>query len=539
MPQNFDLFSVGIAITTIAILGFIVFFSNRRSYTNRAFLLFSLVIIFWSSVNYLSYQFESPLFVLWSIRFVMFFAVWYSFGLFLVFFIFPNESIVYPKKFKFFLVPLVFLTSFLTLTPAVFPRIKELSVPGEVSIVTPGPGIIVFGIVVLGLIAGGIFILFKKMLGAKGIQKVQFKLILVGVSITFCLHIIFNFVLPVFFDNTRFIPLGAVFVLPFAVCTSFAIIRYHLLNIKIIATEILTFVLTILTFLEIIFSQSLTDVIFRVVVFLLVLTFGIFLIKSVRREVEQRERLEVVTKELQIANERLKELDQQKTDFLSIAAHQLRTPMSIMNGYMELISDGAYGNVTEETKGILRNMDQSNQRLIKLVDEFLDITRIEQGRTKFDYEEVDMGDLINSVGEELKQRALDKQLKLEWQKPDHKVTVMADSEKIRHVVFNFADNAIKYSPQGTINISLNEEKGGIAVRVLDQGFGFGEKDQHNFFQKFYRGDNVKKTEVSGTGLGLYVCRKFIENHKGQIWAKSPGLGQGSEFGFWIPLKNIQ
>jgi signal transduction histidine kinase len=206
---------------------------------------------------------------------------------------------------------------------------------------------------------------------------------------------------------------------------------------------------------------------------------------------------------------------------------------------MELISDGAYGNVTEETKGILRNMDQSNQRLIKLVDEFLDITRIEQGRTKFDYEEVDMGDLINSVGEELKQRALDKQLKLEWQKPDHKVTVMADSEKIRHVVFNFADNAIKYSPQGTINISLNEEKGGIAVRVLDQGFGFGEKDQHNFFQKFYRGDNVKKTEVSGTGLGLYVCRKFIENHKGQIWAKSPGLGQGSEFGFWIPLKNIQ
>jgi hypothetical protein len=88
MPQNFDLFSVGIAITTIAILGFIVFFSNRRSYTNRAFLLFSLVIIFWSSVNYLSYQFESPLFVLWSIRFVMFFAVWYSFGLFLVFFYF-------------------------------------------------------------------------------------------------------------------------------------------------------------------------------------------------------------------------------------------------------------------------------------------------------------------------------------------------------------------------------------------------------------------------------------------------------------------
>lgn len=115
--------------------------------------------------------------------------------------------------------------------------------------------------------------------------------------------------------------------------------------------------------------------------------------------------------------------------------------------------------------------------------------------------------------------------------------VYCDEEKIRHVVFNFIDNAIKYSEVGNIKVELYPENNGAAVRVRDNGLGFSKIDGANFFQKFYRGENVKGTNVNGTGLGLFVCSKFIEAHHGKVWAHSEGLGKGAEFGFWIPLHN--
>lgn len=246
------------------------------------------------------------------------------------------------------------------------------------------------------------------------------------------------------------------------------------------------------------------------------------------------EELDTANKKLQVANERLKELDEQKTDFLSMASHQLRTPITIVNGYIELLKDNAYGKVTEETKGILDNMDASNQRLIKLVDEFLDVSRIEQGRTKFDFSNQDINKIVTSVVAEQTQRAKDKGMKIDWAKPKEPMIACADEEKIRHVIFNFVDNALKYSEHGTVTVKVKAEKDGLEVLVHDEGLGFGKTDENNFFQKFYRGENVKQMDASGTGLGLFVCRKFIESHKGRIWAHSAGINKGSEFGFWIP-----
>lgn len=528
--------TVGLAISAIALLGFVVFYNGRSSITNKTFLLFSTAVIGWSVTNYLGAQPLSPYVAFLFLRSNIFFSVWYVFFLFQLFYVFPEQSVTFSKYYKYFLLPSALLISALTYTPLVFKKVISFSPAGTISTVENGPVLPIFGLMAILFIVLGIFFLLKKLLHAEGVQRRQFITILFGVIITFSLHIIYNLILPSIFNNPRYVPLGAVFTLPFIFCTAYAIIRHHLLNIKVVSTEILTFFLVVITLIELVFAQSVEAVFLSFFIFGLVLVTGIFLVRSVRREVEQRERLEIVTRELQIANERLKDLDQQKTDFLSIAAHQLRTPMSIMNGYLELISDNAYGHVTDETRGILKNMDESNQRLIKLVDEFLDITRIEQGRTKFEYVEVDMSKLVHSVVEELKQRAEDKGLKLNWAHPRSTLVVMGDNEKLRHVVFNFVDNAIKYSEHGVIKVVLAEENGGVGVKVTDHGFGFGEKDKHNFFQKFYRGDNVKKTEVSGTGLGLYVCRMFIENHKGKIWANSPGLGQGSEFGFWIPSR---
>ncbi|MFA6547358.1 MAG: ATP-binding protein [Candidatus Magasanikbacteria bacterium] len=334
--------------------------------------------------------------------------------------------------------------------------------------------------------------------------------------------------------DTKF-PFAYVSGLIFPVMLFYAVSRYHLFGKKIVATEVLVGLAEFFVVMDIFFSQSLKDVLLRVVFAMIVAVIGVFLIRSVRKEIQRREEITKLADSLEQANLRLQELDKQKTEFLSIASHQLRTPLSILKGYIELIKDGGYGKITKDTKQILNNMDESNEHLIKLVDDFLNISRIEQGRTKYDFKNFNLSHTVDGILFELCKRAQDKGLKCEW----HNGTVfeiVGDEEKIRHVLFNFVDNAIKYSENGKIKINLKADNDGVNVTVSDRGFGFGKVDEANFFQKFYRGENVKNTNVTGTGLGLYVCRKFIEAHGGKVWAHSSGLGKGSEFGFWLPLK---
>jgi signal transduction histidine kinase len=335
--------------------------------------------------------------------------------------------------------------------------------------------------------------------------------------------------------DTKF-PFTYVTGLIFPLMLFYALGKHHLFGTKVIVTEILVGLAEFFMVMQIFFSQTVLDVIIRTVFSIIVALFGVLLIRSVHTEIQRREEVTALAHSLEKANLRLQELDRQKTDFLSIASHQLRTPLSILKGYIELIKDGGYGKPTKGIVETLNSMDSSNEHLIKLVDEFLNISRIEQGRTKFVFKEDDIFAVVEDVKKELELRAKEKKLGLVSLHKGATTLIIMDAEKVRHVVFNFVDNAIKYSEKGKIIISVEDEDNGTTVRVCDQGIGFNKVDAANFFQKFYRGDNVKGTNVNGTGLGLYVCRKFIEAHGGKVWAHSPGLGQGGEFGFWLPMK---
>lgn len=337
--------------------------------------------------------------------------------------------------------------------------------------------------------------------------------------------------------DTKF-PFTYVTGLIFPLMLFYALGKHHLFGTKVIVTEILVGLAEFFMVMQIFFSQTIWDIIIRTIFSIIVAIIGVLLTKSVRKEIQRREEVTTLAHSLEKANLRLQELDRQKTDFLSIASHQLRTPLSILKGYIELIKDGGYGKPTKGIVETLDNMDSSNEHLIKLVDEFLNISRIEQGRTKFVFKIDDVFAVIEDVKKELYLRAKDKKIELVSSKRGIVPPVEMDAEKVRHVVFNFIDNAIKYSDAGKIITSLEAEDNGVTVRVCDKGFGFNKVDEANFFQKFYRGENVKNTNVTGTGLGLYVCRKFIEAHGGKVWAHSPGLGKGSEFGFWLPLKVV-
>jgi signal transduction histidine kinase len=366
---------------------------------------------------------------------------------------------------------------------------------------------------------------------SEGKHKDQVKFVLIG-------YAIFVFVGPLAFLPAYGVPVYPIVFLvgvAFSGLMGYAVIWHNALDVRTIATEVLVAFLNILALGQIFFSRSITEIFIRSVVLVAVAGFSLMLVRSVRKEVKRREEMATLADSLVKANAKLQEFDKQKTDFLSIAAHQLRTPLSIANGYLELLTDGAYGKITKEAKDVIHNMDVSNGHLVKLVDSFLDITRLEQGRTKYDFVEHDLNTLVDGVVNELIDRAAQKNLHILWRPQNNPAKALYDEEKIRHVVFNYIDNAIKYTDSGPITVSLVEEGGGLSVRVKDGGLGFDKVDETNFFQKFYRGNNVKGINVNGTGLGLYVCAKFIEAHHGRVWAHSEGLGKGGEFGFWIPL----
>src|SRR3989344_2860934 len=269
---NFDLFSVGLTVAAIGILGFTVVLNNIRSATNKTFLLFSLVTVFWGIVNYLSYRVGSPALTLWLLRLVIASAVWHAFSFFQLFYIFPNQKITLPKWYKFGLLPATVLASIVNLTPFSFSHIAKFSSSGAVSTVGKGPGMALFVAIVIFLIVGGFFLLIKKLKAASGLEKTQFKYILAGTLITFSLIFTFNFFLPAAFDIVWLIPLCGAFIFPFIAFTAYAIFKHHLLNVKVVATEILTFILAAVALLEVVLSKDLALLIFRGSVFLLILS---------------------------------------------------------------------------------------------------------------------------------------------------------------------------------------------------------------------------------------------------------------------------
>ena len=537
---NLNLFTVGVTVLASLILGAVVYLNNKASVTNKTFLVFVIMAGSWGVLNYSSYNFAWPEIGLLNLRLVIFFALWQAFFLFRFFLVFPEPVYSFSRFHNFFLFPATFVTSILTLTPLIFKRVAEFSPEGIIISVENGPILPLFGSLSIGLVIAGIVVLLKKISSIKeGWKSTPLFLVLIGTTITFALVIIFNFVFPAILNDSKYLTYGSLFFLPFIVCTSYAIIRKRLLNIKVISTEILVFFLSVPILFELVTAGTSIMHVYKGFMFLLMFSVGLLLIKSVRKEVEQREQLEVITKQLGTANDRLQELDKQKTDFLSIAAHQLRTPLSISKGYLELLTDGAYGKPTGEMLKVYGDMDEANERLVSMIDGFLNISRIEQGRTKYDFKEENLNALISDVVHELSPRAKDKGLKVVWS-PDDKIKSVAniDKEKIRHVVFNFVDNAIKYTEKGKIDVELTLHAQGFNAKVSDHGLGFDKKDEGRFFQKFYRGENVKGVNVTGTGIGLFVCRRFIEDHGGKVWAKSKGMGKGSEFGFWIPEKFV-
>lgn len=531
-----SLISVSIAIIAMFILGLVVFFSNRKSATSRAFLFFSLITAIWSFLNYLSYQSYPPIIILWILRLVMFLAVWHSFSIFTLFYVSPYEKIDFPKWYKFIVLPVVAFISFLTLTPLVFEKIAAMSTMGGAEKVINGPAIAVFGLLVMGLISSGFILLIKNISNKKDAERKQLIFLLIGALIFVAFVIFFNFILPAFFDNPRFIPLSALFAFPFIAFTSYAILKHGLFNVKVIATELLVFVIWIIILVELLLAEGARERILDGAVLLFTIVAGIFLIRSVKKEVRQREELEKLSHELQHANEELKQLDKAKSEFISIVSHQLRTPLSITKGYVSMILENIYGEVSEKIKNILQKVYVSNEGLIALVNNLLDLSRMEAGTIKYDFADADFVKMVDEIVTELELEAKQRDLWLKWTKPkDLILTIKADSIKLKQVIEILIENALKYTQKGGVDVNLGKDGDALLLKVKDTGIGVDPKEIGHLFNKFGRGVEGSKVNATGVGLGLYTAKQIVLAHGGVIWVESEGIGKGSSFCVKLPM----
>jgi signal transduction histidine kinase len=323
----------------------------------------------------------------------------------------------------------------------------------------------------------------------------------------------------------------------YPIILGYATLRYHLFNIKIIATELLVFIIWIAVFVEFLLADTVNQRLLEGAILLFSVVFGILIIRSVMKEVQQKEELAKLSKELAAANEHLQELDKLKSDFVSIASHQLRSPLTAIKGYSSMVLEGSMGKVSKEAQGAVEKIFRSSERLTAFVNELLDISRIERGKMEYNFEEADFVAIARSVCEELKIVAGEKGLIMECHVAQlGEIKLKLDTNKIRQVVQNLLDNAIKYTLKGRIDVRLTRQGSNIELAVTDTGVGIAADDIDQLFEKFSRAKDSAKVNGTGTGLGLYVAREIARGHGGDVSVASAGKGRGSTFTLRLPVR---
>lgn len=498
-------------------IGVLVFARNKTENANRTFSLFALSVALWSFGYWLWLSAGNKETALFWIKFFtvpstfipLLYFLWIGFLL----------NIKDRKSFRYLLysasaisfvsLPVLFSTDLLiedTTQRLFFPF---WPVPGKLYIVNIA--------IYIFLVGYSLMLLFKNIKSESDeLKRKQYAFVLIGSLIGFgggATNFLLWYGIP--------IPPFGNFLVGFGLFLwGYAAAKYHLFNIKAVAAEILTFTIWIAVLISFFTADTLQDRLYSGALFVFILALGILLIKSVQKEIEQKE-------ELQKANEELRKLDRLKSEFLSFASHQIKSPMTVVKGYASLIYDGTYGPVSDEVKGAAVNIKESADRLISLVEDFLDLRKIEEGRMEYHFEKINLSKIVGSMVEDFKLIAKKKNLDLTFEASSGDIEGLADEQKLRQVIQNLIDNAIKYTDKGFVKVDLKEKDGSVLLSVKDSGRGISKELLPNLFQQFSRDASVKK--IQGTGLGLYIAKEIVKAHKGEIWAESEGEGKGSSF----------
>ena len=250
---------------------------------------------------------------------------------------------------------------------------------------------------------------------------------------------------------------------------------------------------------------------------------------------ELQQRVEAATQELRMSNQQLQRLDEAKNEFISMASHQLRTPLTSIKGYLDMLLQGDLGPVRPTQKAVLREAFSSSERMVQLINDFLSISRLQTGTFTMNRQPANLGDIVQSEMALLKIVAKQHNITLSVHIDDDVPTLPIDAEKLRQVIMNMIDNAIFYSKERTtVKVSLCCDTREVVFTVEDQGIGVPKAEQSGVFGKFFRASNARKRRPDGTGVGLFLARKVVLEHGGAMIFTSKE-NKGSTFGFRLPL----
>ena len=514
-------------------IGFFVFFKSKKSIAAKILLVLTIVFALWNLLNLVVWtNADSALMMFVWALFSLLYAFIYILSVYFVYTFIDKKDVGFPVKIIFFLIllPIIIL----------YPTSMNLSGFNLISceaIESPlftgiyhSIGLAVF-IWILG------FLIHRYLKIKEAALRHQIVLLGIGIEL-FLLSFFTSSYWASYIDNFELEQYGLFGMVIFMGFLGYLIVQYKAFDVKVFGAQALVFAIVVLIGSQFFYVKSLSNLILNGIAFVLTLVAGYYLVKSVGIEVKQKEELQKLSDTLAKANARLKELDTAKSEFISIASHQLRTPLTAIKGYLSLILEGSYGTVPAAIQDVLDKLYTVNNRLTQLVEDSLNVSRIEAGRIQYNFQPTHLEALAAELVDMFALNAKSKNLYLKMSLPKKTLPeMMVDPNKIKEIMQNIIDNALKYTPEGGVDVIV--ENGGDKARIIikDTGIGIKPEDKDHLFEKFIRSKETTKMVVSGAGLGLYVGKSFVEAHGGKVWAESEGPGKGSQFIIELPFVN--
>ncbi|MCX6758793.1 MAG: HAMP domain-containing sensor histidine kinase [Candidatus Nealsonbacteria bacterium] len=324
----------------------------------------------------------------------------------------------------------------------------------------------------------------------------------------------------------------------------YLIVAYKAFNIRLLATEALVVSLVMLIGAQLFFVQNSTNMILTVLTLAIALVFGFYLIKATREEEKRREEAEIIATEesrLRFEAEKLaadlKKLNEAKTEFMLSAEHNLRLPLSVIKGYLDLLYSGSFGKIEENARKRIKSSMEASDNLIKMVDDILDVAKYQMGKGEFMKEKTDMSELLQEIVDEFRVIAENKGLYLKLEESKILLPMlMLDSRRLKSGLCNIVDNAIRYTEKGGIKIAAAVAEDNIVITVTDTGIGMDEEERKGLFSKtFERGKRAQSVHSGGKGISMYLTSQIVASQGGNVRVESIGHNEGSKFIVTIPV----
>ncbi len=358
-------------------------------------------------------------------------------------------------------------------------------------------------------------------------EKNQLKFIILGTSIGFIFGMVFNLILP-YLGNYKYIYLGPLFSFSMVASIGYSISRHHLFNMKVVITEALMFLLWVFILIRTYLSNTFQDQLANSILFIVTVIVGVFLIRSVLREVSLREHIEKLADDLQTAN-------QGQVNLIHVMNHQVKGHLgNAKNIFAELLTDD-YGVMPEEAKPLLEKGLQESNLGVEYVQNILRGASAVTGTLPFDMKPINFREIVEAVFEKQKGYAENKGLEILLDIKDADYNIMGDGLQLSEAVKNMIDNSVNYTEKGSIKVSLSTSDK-IKFVVKDTGVGISPEDKPKLFKSGGRGVDSLKINVNSTGYGLAFVKGVVEAHKGSVRGESEGPGKGSTFILELPKK---